>query len=269
MIVFKKEEKRMVYAVFRGKELIGLYSSAEKAEEAIRKKKIGEAKIRVLKVDDIDDDIDNTSYIKAFTVSKEGVTQGISVTDGYIHVGEEGRGRRLVRVPLPENAIIEGDKLMGATAKTAAAAAAAVVYIEDHSGFRGSWDLTYPRTDEEWESIVQGRGEEVPKRKIAEPRRIIAKGRKAQGAAGYAGGGEEYLLIMQEGEAYEIVRYGRLYGAPSVIKIQVKNGQLIATDPREEAASRVAKSKWGLLGEALIEACGGEDKVSRMFGKDG
>jgi hypothetical protein len=266
MIVFKKEEKRMVYAVFRGKELIGLYSSAEKAEEAIRKKKIGEAKIRVLKVDDID--VDNTSYIKAFTVSKGEIFQGIRLTNGYIHVGEEGRGRRLVRVPLPENSIIEGEKLMGATAKTAAAAAA-VVYIEDHSGFRGSWDLTYPRTDEEWESIVQGRGEEVPKRKIAEPRRMIAKGRKAQGAAGYAGGGEEYLLIMQEGDAYEIVRYGRLYGAPSVIKIQVKNGQLIATDPREEAASRVAKSKWGLLGEALIEACGGEDKVSRMFGKDG
>lgn len=129
-----------------------------------------------------------------------------------------------------------------------------VLVIKDHSGFRGSWHLRGARSLEEWDDIVaERRGDSYsPERDMwnknhpEKPHgcRIISEGWKAQGAAGYAGGGPEYLLIIPNGVTVEIVRTGRLYGAPSAIRIENNNGILTSSDPRKEAETRKVQASW-------------------------
>lgn len=129
-----------------------------------------------------------------------------------------------------------------------------VLVIKDHSGFRGSWSLRGSRPHEEWDDIVQDRRGTPysPERREWDTNhpekphgcRIISEGWKAQGDAGYAGGGPEYLLIIPNGVTVEIVRTGRLYGAPSAIRIENNNGILTSSDPRKEAETRKVLASW-------------------------
>lgn len=198
---------------------------------------------------------------------------GIPITqDGFIIVGEQGRGRSMARVPVPmSHAAVENDRLVGLYLKPDPdRGTPAVVLIRDHSGFRGGWRLTAARTDQEWETIVLrdryhapdgvvAPGHEVeilgrscpacdekfpvPPRKEPDVR-ILAQGRCAQGDAGRMGGGPEYLLLMYPGQALEIVRWGRLYGNPDVLRVTLdSDGMVLINDPRAEAESRLAAAE--------------------------
>jgi len=213
--------------------------------------------------------------MKVYEIQRVGeVIEGIPVeADGTIRLGEEGRGRQLVRVPVPEGSKVEGGRLM--SVPLSGEVAAAVVLIRDHSGYRGGWKLTAPRSEEEWEAIArravahrppdgngplaEGHVEELyrdvpcptcdaiapppPPRRPATCK-IIAEGWCAQGEAGRMGGGPEYLLVLQEDEAVELVRWGRLYGKPSVLRVEAVFERIAVRDPFAEALSRLAAARW-------------------------
>lgn len=201
--------------------------------------------------------------MKCFTVQKGGrIIPHIAVNDGEIRLGEPGRGRELTNVAVPGTATLtdispateevpvcgawqcpaelgggfwtgtnwfrSGDPRItvavsqGATvgantrripgsgnlvALAEGAENAAAVVVRDQSGFRGGWSLTGGR--------------------------IIAKGYCAQGDAGRAGGGPEYLLVLAEGEEITLRRSGRLYGEPDTIRLRNVGGELV----RQEAAA--------------------------------
>ena len=177
-----------------------------------------------------------------------------------ITLGVEGRGRKLVLVPLPGGATVAGrtdtsaGRLVDVPAHRPEDEGAAAVVIRDHSGYRGGWRLRGARPAAEWEDIVADRrgGDYSPERAAwdaAHPERphgcrIIAEGRKAQGDAGGMGGGPEYLLVIPAGVAVEIVRIGRLYGAPSVLRIECVDEALTLRNPRADADARHAASNW-------------------------
>lgn len=131
---------------------------------------------------------------------------------------------------------------------------ACVVLIKDHSGFRGGWKLRGARSEEEWDDIVSGRvgktgSPESDAWVAAHPDRphgcrVIGEGRCAGGDAGGMGGGPEYLLVLPEGAAVEIVRSGRLYGSPATIRLANVAGVVTASQPRAEAETRLAAAAW-------------------------
>ena len=202
--------------------------------------------------------------MKAFTSENP----GIAVHDGTIKVGETGRGRSCTSVPLPPGAVVENDRLV----ECDGAATSALVYIPDQSGFRGSWYLRDARHTTEWDAIVSRASAHRPPDgdgALAEaaghvlhddcaacdaiaalsPERpcaaaYIAMGHAAQGIAGRAGGGPEYLLVLRDGQAVEIVRSGRLYGKPTVIQLACQAGVIIKSAPKSEALSRLAAMRW-------------------------
>jgi len=155
--------------------------------------------------------------MKCYTVEKGRINQGIFVEEQKIRVGEDGRNRKLVVVPIPRNAFIENDRCMSVPAKPEFEGAV-MIYIKDHSGFRGNWSM-----DADPNAIV-----------------IIAEGRCADGIAGRMGGGPEYLLILKNKCSIEISRSGRLYGAPSLYRVENDNGELKIIDVAAEASEKVA-----------------------------
>lgn len=171
----------------------------------------------------------------AFTVSpKNGVVAGIAC-DGnhYIHIGELGRGRKLVSVlcpdesvlvPVPDGQVENRFRLMSVPCESGARAV--VVLVKDYSGFRGNWLATDPST------------------KGAPSWKVIAEGRCAQGDAGRMGGGPEYLAILGEGQSVEIVRTGRLYGDSSRLLMRNDGGEVVVSDADADAATAAAAAKW-------------------------
>jgi hypothetical protein len=211
--------------------------------------------------------------IKCFRFAST-VVCGIPVKDGHVLVGESGRGRSLVRVPVPAGAILSDD---GASLLEVPGESGAVVLISDQSGYRGGWSLREARTPDEWRDVVRrlvahrppdGMGalnqvnghQEVgvqacPACDAIAPRpvyrsvddariKVLAQGRCAQGAAGNMGGGPEYLLRMSEGYAVECVRSGRLYGSPATYRLECVGGVIVATDPLAVATSALAAESW-------------------------
>jgi hypothetical protein len=147
----------------------------------------------------------------------------------HVPVGEAGRGRKLVRVPLPEGAKISwssepsdpttewwGTLVMVPGPGT-------VILFRDMSGYRGGWTLDVPPSAT-----------------------IIADGWCAQGIAGRMGGGPEYLVRAPEGTQFRIRRSGRLYGAPADLRVVVHADRLEVTDLAAEAASADAAARWGV-----------------------
>jgi len=210
--------------------------------------------------------------MNCFTIDRSQPFPGILVTKtGHVEVGEEGRGRKLVSVPVPEGSTIDSGRLVGVPARSAAEDSA-VVLIKDHSGFRGSWTLYAARPAAEHDLIVaralvhrppDGEGAlaeghkllrgcaacdheigPIPKRNRENGCTVIAAGACAQGDAGRMGGGPEYLLVIPNGIAVEILRDGRLYGHPSVVKVANRDGQVTASFPKQDAEQRLASERW-------------------------
>lgn len=209
--------------------------------------------------------------MKCYTLA----TPGIRCVSGVISVGESGRGRKLVSVPLPPAAVMEADQRPGGSdsllVECRGPATSALVLIPDQSGFRGGWSLRGARSAEDWDGIISG---DCPRQSMfatpaidaarlawvaahPEPKvpgTVIAEGFSAQGNAGAMGGGPEYLLVLDHGQAVEIVRRGRLYGKPSCLRLACVAGRIEMTDPRAAAEERAAGAKW----EAIATETGAE-----------
>ena len=171
------------------------------------------------------------------------VHEGAAIDDhGAIVLGEEGRGRQLVRVPLPEGAEILCGRVM--RVPVSGENEVAVVLIRDMSGFRGTWRLTAPASDAYYEAIARGEAPARPERGEP-PVREIARGYCAQGEAGRMGGGPEILAVFRAGAVVEIVRQGRLYGAPAVVRVTANpDGSIEVSDPLVAARERLAAAAW-------------------------
>jgi hypothetical protein len=172
---------------------------------------------------------------------------GIACRDGKIAVGDSGRGRHLVVVPIPPGAVVSDDDVL---TSCDGPPTSVLVLIPDHSGFRGSWHLRDARTEAEWDEVVGGAF--VDERDFGGV--VIARGECAQGIAGKMGGGPEYLLRLDHGQAVEIVRQGRLYGRPSCIRLACVAGTVVQSIPRDDAEERAAGAKWA----GLCDQSGGE-----------
>lgn len=208
--------------------------------------------------------------MRCYTVVEGLEIEGISTYQDSILVGQEGRGRKLVKSPIPSNALIKDDRLLEVPCNLPATV---VVLVKDHSGFRGSWKIRDAWTNEAWDVHVSrisahrppdGSGglasghvlkvyqQACPACDSIGPEpidhdaewHIICEGFCAQGDAGRMGGGPEYLALLHDGTAVEIVRMGRLYGGSKVIKVANEGGKLILSDPKQDAESRKALKGW-------------------------
>ncbi len=157
-----------------------------------------------------------------YTIEPRGARTGIPITatarGPIIQVGEDGRGRELVRVALPEGSKHDEHRVQSIPTSTPDQF---VVLIRDHSGFRGGWAA-------EFDGDVT----------------IIAEGASAQGAAGRMGGGPEYLLRASPGASVTIRRRGRLYGKPAVLRVAITADGVSTVDVAAEEAATEAASRF-------------------------
>lgn len=65
----------------------------------------------------------------------------------------------------------------------------------------------------------------------------------AQGLAGCADGGPEYLIVLKPGQSVEIVQEWRPYGDPTVSLVTNQDGTVAVTDPRAAVRSAMARSQ--------------------------
>lgn len=161
--------------------------------------------------------------MKAFTTFTT-ITPGIACREGKIHVGESGRGRHLIVVPVPTGGEFAPDGRLMSVTVPGEQPGEILVLVPDMSGFRGS------------SSIAETEG-------CAE----VAKGYCAQGDAGRMGGGAEYLLRVANGGSFTVSRSGRRLDWSTGTYTNV-NGTLVFRDPAKEAELAAASSV--LFGEA-------------------
>jgi len=189
--------------------------------------------------------------------------------DRTIAVGEPGRGREQVLVPVPNGVELTPEGSDGGFALTSAPGAGALILIRDQSGFRGSWTLGGPYRSTgcpQGKTIPYGEGE-CPRcggryehqatvlSELPAGVRILAQGRCAQGMAGRAGGGPEYLLWAPLGTTLGVSRSGRTYGSPTEYYIRVaEDGSVTLTDVVAEAKSREAESAFAALLRQALES---------------
>ena len=206
--------------------------------------------------------------MRTFTVASK-VTPGITLRDGMIVIGEEGRGRKQVSIPPPPGSTVEGDVVMDIPGT---AAGGIVVLVKDRSGYRGDWNVCKGRPEAQYDlwskridahrppngdgPLAEGHTRESDGRcavcdaiGINSPRQpaewtVIAEGACAQGIAGHMGGGPEYLAVLAHGQSVQINRGGRLYGEPAWLLLTNQDGEAVLTDPLKDAAVRLAASKW-------------------------
>ena len=65
------------------------------------------------------------------------------------------------------------------------------------------------------------------------PGEVLSKGYIAEGAAGRAGGGHQYVLLIAAGEVVRVVRNGRLYGANPVHYTTWNGDKFLSLTPEE------------------------------------
>ena len=209
--------------------------------------------------------------MKVYTIFRYGqVEPKIHVgPDRTIAVGEPGRGRERVLVPVPNGVELIPEGSDGGFAFTSAPGTGALILIRDQSGFRGSWVLGGPfrftGCPQERE-IPYGEGEcprcggryahqSMVLEDLPAEVRILARGRCAQGMAGRAGGGPEYLLWAPAGTTLGVSRSGRTYGSPTEYYIRVADdGSVTLTDVIAEAKSREAESAFAALLRQALES---------------
>lgn len=205
--------------------------------------------------------------VPCYTISPNHLQKGIELTDGLIQVGESGRGRSLTEVPPPPEVEIVNGRLM--SVGVSHPDAVAVILIRDHSGFRGSWGLySYAESfcpeylksgnavwlpPEGCHDSCPGCGvypynyhELVPNKPLF-PEAIgyeIASGWRAQGHAGRAGGGPEYLIAARPSR-FSIRVTGRTYGNPDVYNVIInEDGTINLDDAEGKIKSSMSSSRW-------------------------
>ncbi|MFH1766207.1 MAG: hypothetical protein ABIF09_18640 [Gemmatimonadota bacterium] len=192
--------------------------------------------------------------MRAFTYSFPDVEEGIILSDkGKIVLGEKGRGRHQVIVTPTAGSLVKGNRLMSVPGPETSA----LVLFPDQSGFRGGWRLTQPinccTTARPWEEFPPGwneaRYELAKEMRPARPHRleVVAEGYAAQGAAGRMGGGHVILAVMANGQEVEVVRGGRLYGEPGVIRVTCSAGYIEVLDSWAHVQEQQAAKKFADL----------------------
>ena len=203
---------------------------------------------------------------KCFTVSYGVVTPGIGLAkDGTVHVGEEGRARRLVRVKPPEGAVFTADAF-GQPVLAEVPGPGVILLIRDHAGFRGGWWFSEPLTARcpydgqpipsngrcpgcgapgGWFGAVSTQ-HRLPDNPLEADQvgKVIAHGHRAQGDAGRMGGGSEYVLRCQQGTRFSIRRSGRTYGNAHVFNVEITADGVVATDAEADIAEKAAAAAW-------------------------
>jgi hypothetical protein len=175
----------------------------------------------------------------------EAVHRGIPVgKENEIVLGESGRGRLETRVPLPEGSIIQDGIVY--EIPVSHPTASAVICIRDLSGYRGTWELLRPLPAEVIFEYARTGDLEVLAQAAepVTPPLLIAYGRKAQGAAGRMGHGDELLFITRPDESYDIVRYGRIYGRPRLLRLVVHEDRVDLYDLAAWARRVDALNRW-------------------------
>jgi hypothetical protein len=142
----------------------------------------------------------------------------------HVPVGEEGRGRKMVRVPLApsladtltDDTTCPDDVAIGRTPDGRLLILPAVpgdpralVLLAVPAGYRGSTQIAH-------EGSVT----------------VLAEGYCAEGQAGRMGGHAEQLLLLEPGARVTVTRRGRLYGACPTVLV-VYDGELRAGAPDE------------------------------------
>ena len=204
--------------------------------------------------------------MKLFTVTKSGIKNGIQVEKDrfyFVSAGEEGRGRKKVRLPLV-------DELGKSTLTTASCPKRGQIsmtphtcdicgeeYTPKHIAFRGNGYmhtvgtieapgmlqrasiiktkakgtlLLVPERDDDKKALVKLAVEAgfrgATKVEFSDGVEVLKEGVCAQGAAGRMGSHREYLIVMNPGTYAVVERFGRLYGAPSVIRVDFDGEEL-------------------------------------------
>jgi len=174
------------------------------------------------------------------------VSAGIRVTsENDLVLGEEGRNRVRTVVPVPPGTVIRDGRALQISVSHEGAVA--VVLIRNFAGFRGSWDLVEPLELDVIREFIETKGEDrvlIQNMRAVEPPRLVARGRCAQGIAGRMGSGGEILYVAAEGEDYDIVRWGRIYGAPRILRVSVRDGRVTLTPMIAYVRSLDAASRW-------------------------
>lgn len=201
------------------------------------------------------------------------------------YIGEQGRGRRQVVVPVPAGAeAVRQDtmtwRVMAVPRPARAPDAVVLLYVGEHSGFRGGWFLRSPAEKfcpfspdaaraegREWDPTVNdgrldaglGRcrvcggpggyahdllpaGQPAGQLKPSAIGLVIAEGFCAQGHAGRMGGGPAYLIAARPGR-FGIHRTGRLYGEPAFINVTVHEDGTVTTEDAVAALRRQAAAR--------------------------
>lgn len=192
--------------------------------------------------------------MKCVSIKEGRIIDGISLMDGKISIGNSYDSRH-VSVTIPEGATVEGETLV---ALTGPSTSVLVLFYSQH-GYRGQWTLRGNRSQEDWDRAIRGE-EELPDQPHG--LEILAEGYSSDSPQGALGCGPVYLAIMKHGQAIEIVRYGRLYGEPSVIRLENKAGLIVRSIPKQEAEERLVLKK-------LLEVTGNDDAVAVSLGWGG
>ncbi|GIW60278.1 MAG: hypothetical protein KatS3mg087_1344 [Patescibacteria group bacterium] len=191
--------------------------------------------------------------MKAYTLHICGIEPGIYVgTDANrkIRVGESGRNRKLVEVPVPAESLVS-EKGFLLEVSSQKKEDSALVLIKNQSGFRGGWRMSAPAPIEQYISVLQEHRERhnrtdcgwncpvVLGRALGTGQpavKVVAEGWKAQGLAGNMGGGPEYLIVWPFGQTIEIERRGRFYrNEPRVVQVTLSAQGVRIIDPWAEA----------------------------------
>lgn len=214
--------------------------------------------------------------IPCWTIEGGAARRGWTTTKGQLLLGEPGRGRLQTAVPVPPGTEYDaaGTAALSVPRPTRATEAVAGILVRDHSGFRGSWQLTAfaERMCDDAAHVVTtcdlcaGRGEyfvcpnvrqhvrdcgscggcgarrlPVPRARLAptDVGVVIAKGWRGQGDAGRMGGGPEYLIAARPGR-FCIERSGRTYAEPWLIGVTVTPDGTVTVDDRAAAIRATA-----------------------------
>lgn len=165
--------------------------------------------------------------MKTYTINKTKIGLGIDTRDGNVVLGEDGRGRNLVMVPIPAGVgEFSTDGKLLSMVIPGAQPDEILVLVPDMSGFRGSSGIS---------DMCGGV--------------IVAEGACAQGDAGRMGGGAEYLLRVANGGTFTVRRSGRRIEW-SVGVYTNYNGKLVFRDPVKEAETEAASA--ALFGAAPV-----------------
>lgn len=189
--------------------------------------------------------------IKAGAKVEKIALKGAGIEILAVTIGEEGRGRKRELLPVDPRAVVEtpqglvieaasvGKTQSGKPRLNAATSDedhACIVVMRTSIGFRGSnthrgdratlaWscECGASATERPLENPLEGGGMTCPTcgRVVKKdytfhpfPGQVLAHGIIAEGIAGWAGAGDQYIVVMPRGVVWRVGLMGRLYGSP-------------------------------------------------------